>query len=145
MRNWENKVILARLGFVALALAGVACAAWATELVYTPVNPNFGGSPLNGSTLLSQAQAQNKSKDPDAESSKQSALQQFNDSLQRAVLGRVASALTSNIVGVDGKLIPGTIETSDFTINIVDTGGGTLTVTTTDKTTGASTSFEVGN
>jgi curli production assembly/transport component CsgF len=145
MRDWENKVILARQGLVALALAGAACAAWATELVYTPVNPNFGGSPLNGSTLLSQAQAQNKSKDPDAESSKQSALQQFNDSLQRAVLGRVASALTSNIVGADGKLIPGTIETSDFTINIVDTGGGTLTVTTTDKTTGASTSFEVGN
>jgi curli production assembly/transport component CsgF len=146
MGDWESKVILARQGLIVLALASAACATWATELVYTPVNPNFGGSPLNGSALLGQAQAQNKSKDPEADQKdKQSALQQFNDSLQRAVLGRLASALTSNIVGPDGKLIPGTIETSDFIINIVDTGNGSLTVTTTDKTTGGSTSFEVGN
>ena len=38
----------------------------ATELVYTPVNPSFGGSPLNGAWLLGSAQAQNDKKDPDA-------------------------------------------------------------------------------
>ena len=31
----------------------------ATELVYTPVNPAFGGNPLNGSWMLNNAQAQN--------------------------------------------------------------------------------------
>jgi curli production assembly/transport component CsgF len=31
---------------------------FASELVYHPVNPTFGGNPLNGPTLLSQAQAQ---------------------------------------------------------------------------------------
>ena len=30
----------------------------ASELVYHPVNPTFGGNPLNGTPLLSQAQAQ---------------------------------------------------------------------------------------
>jgi curli production assembly/transport component CsgF len=30
----------------------------ATQLVYHPANPTFGGNPLNGSYLLSQAQAQ---------------------------------------------------------------------------------------
>jgi curli production assembly/transport component CsgF len=120
-------------------------AAQATELVYVPVNPNFGGSPLNGATLLGLAQAQNKTKDPDAQGSqKQSALQQFNDSLQRSILGRLAAAATSNVVGADGKLQPGTVETSDFLITISDLGGGTLKVTTTDKSTGAITSFEVG-
>jgi curli production assembly/transport component CsgF len=120
--------------------------AHATELVYVPINPNFGGSPLNGSTLLSQAQAQNKTKDPDSNSgaNQQSALQQFNESLQRSVLGRLAAAATSNVVGSDGKLHPGTVETADFLITISDTGGGSLRVTTTDKTTGAVTSFEVG-
>jgi curli production assembly/transport component CsgF len=32
--------------------------ALASELIYHPVNPTFGGNPLNGSFLLSQAQAQ---------------------------------------------------------------------------------------
>lgn len=37
--------------------------AFATELVYTPVNPSFGGSPLNGSWMLGSAQSQNKFSD----------------------------------------------------------------------------------
>jgi curli production assembly/transport component CsgF len=32
--------------------------ALASEMVYHPVNPTFGGNPLNGSFLLSTAQAQ---------------------------------------------------------------------------------------
>jgi curli production assembly/transport component CsgF len=32
--------------------------AFASELVYHPANPTFGGNPLNGSALLSQAQSQ---------------------------------------------------------------------------------------
>ncbi len=40
-------------------LAGVASVpALASEIVYHPVNPTFGGNPLNGSALLSQAQTQ---------------------------------------------------------------------------------------
>ena len=42
---------------VALAVAA-PIAASASEMVYHPVNPTFGGNPLNGSFLLSQAQAQ---------------------------------------------------------------------------------------
>ena len=37
----------------------LCAAANATELVYTPINPSFGGSPLNGAWLLGNAQAQN--------------------------------------------------------------------------------------
>ena len=33
--------------------------AWATELVYTPINPSFGGNPANGQFLRGIAQAQN--------------------------------------------------------------------------------------
>jgi curli production assembly/transport component CsgF len=49
-----------------LALAGLAVgillsgAASATEQVYRPVSPTFGGNPLNGNFLLSTAQAQGK-------------------------------------------------------------------------------------
>ena len=138
--------------FIALLLAGilmfVGSLGSATELVYTPVNPVFGGSPLNGSVLMGVAQAQNKTKDPDAplplKSTTQSSLQQFNDILERSVLSRLASAATGNIIGSSGQLVPGTVNTGNFTIQISDLGGGLLQVTTTDKATGATTSFQVG-
>ena len=122
--------------------------AHAGELVFTFVNPGFGGNPLNGSVLLNAAQAQNRTKDPDApapaQTTQQTSLQQFNDILERSVLSRLASAATSGIMGSNGQLIPGTVNTGNFSIQISDLGGGLLQVTTTDKATGASTSFQVG-
>ncbi len=53
MRN-QFRVIAA---IVVLAVSAPA-AAFASELVYHPVNPTFGGNQLNGTFLLSQAQAQ---------------------------------------------------------------------------------------
>lgn len=41
-------------------IATIAAPACAGTLVYTPTNPSFGGNPLNGSTLLGTAQAQNQ-------------------------------------------------------------------------------------
>lgn len=141
-----------QLSGVAMTMAMVAVAAAtvnATEMVYVPVNPTFGGSPLNGPGLLATAQATNRHKDTPSSPfgsggfSGQNALQQFNDILQRAILSRIATATTSSIVGVDGKLIPGEVETTDFKIRIADLGGGLLQITTTDKATGNSTSFQV--
>jgi curli production assembly/transport component CsgF len=50
-RSWTIAAIIA-IGVTASA------SAFASELVYHPVNPTFGGNPLNGSFLLSTAQAQ---------------------------------------------------------------------------------------
>jgi curli production assembly/transport component CsgF len=129
-------------------LAVFSCAAQANPLVYTPVNPSFGGNPLNGPYLLNRAQAQDRHKDPDAPSpfnplSPQSQLDQFNNALQQAVLSRISAAVSSSIVGPDGRLIPGTVETQNFLITISDLGGGRLRILTTDKLTGASTSFDI--
>jgi curli production assembly/transport component CsgF len=41
-------------------LVGGPITASASSLLYTPVNPTFGGNPLNGTFLLSTAQAQGK-------------------------------------------------------------------------------------
>lgn len=133
-----------RLPGVALALLCSALAApgAATELVYVPTNPTFGGSPLNGSSFLSAAQMTNKHKDP--ATGRQNALQQFTDLLERSVLSQLSAAATSGVMGAGGKLRPGSVETGNFRIDIVDAGGGILTITTTDKTTGASTSFQIG-
>lgn len=129
----------------ALVLAGVVDAS-ATVLVYVPVNPAFGGSPLNGPTLFNMAQATNKHKDPASTSSLlgKTPVQQFNDMLQRSLLGQLATATVGGILGSGGKLKPGSVETGDFRIDIVDAGGGVLIITTTDKSTGETTSFQVG-
>jgi curli production assembly/transport component CsgF len=135
----------AGLAFCFLLWPGSAAA---TEIVYVPVNPSFGGNPLNGPLLLGSAQATNKHRDDSglggSSPLNQSPLQQFNDTLARSILSQLASAATSRLIGADGKLIPGTLQTANFTISIADTGNGSLRITTTDKITGATTSFEVG-
>ncbi len=118
------------------------------ELVYTPVNPSFGGNPLNGSVLLNSAQAQNKTKDPSASSlsssAQKTALDQFNDALQRAVLSRLTSAVNSKLFDANGKLIPGSsVETADFTIEIADYGNSQVKIITTDKLTKKYTEFVI--
>jgi curli production assembly/transport component CsgF len=134
---------MAGLAFLVVALC-FAGAAHATELVYRPVNPSFGGDPLNGPNLLNSAIQQNDFKDPEADRlSNQSPLQQFNDQLQRAILGRIASSVSGGLFNSSGQLIPGIVETADFRIAIVDLGGGVLSITTTDKVTGESTTFQV--
>lgn len=136
-----------RQGFFVLAMC---LHAQATEMVYVPVNPTFGGNPLHGPNLLATAQAINNYKDSSHTGvsvggglSGQTALQQFNELLQRSILSRIASASASSVIGSDGKLIPGSLDTRDFTIEIVDLGGGLLQIKTTDKANGSSTSFQV--
>ncbi len=144
MKNANNTVRLLAAAFgAALAMAGAA-PALATELVYVPVNPAFGGNPLNGPGMLAAAQAQNKHKVPAASSAfGKTPLEQFSDMLERSVLSQLSAAATASVIG-NGKLKPGTVETGNFRIDIVDAGGGVLIITTTDKVTGATTSFTIG-
>lgn len=50
-----RKVLIASATVCAIAMSG---AATAQQQVYHPVNPNFGGNPLNGTFLMQNAQAQ---------------------------------------------------------------------------------------
>lgn len=126
---------------VLLLLAAPACA---SDLIYTPVNPNFGGYPGNGPNLLAGASATNKHEGALGRSAlDQSPLGQFNQTLERMVLGQLAAAATSKLIGADGKLLPGTFTTANFIISVLDLGNGMLRITTTDKASGATTSFEV--
>jgi len=109
----------------------------ATDLVYTPVIPAFGGSPLYGSVLLSTALAQNSFRAPT-----QSPLQNFNSSLQQAILNRLTTLTMATLFGPGNTLVPGTYETQAYTITVVE-NNGVLTITTTDKKTWSLVSFDV--
>ena len=123
---------------IACALqAGPSCA---TELVYTPINPTFGGNPNNAPGLLAQANAQNKYKAP-----VKSDLDAFNDNLQKAILSRLSSQALTSLFGKGSTLAPGNYDTGAFTITVTDIGNGILKILTTDKSTGSVVSFEVGS
>ncbi|MGL5498495.1 MAG: curli assembly protein CsgF [Aeromonas sobria] len=125
----------ARLWLVA---ALIAPALHASELVYRPVNPSFGGNPLNSSHLLGTANAQNDYKDPasGSGSSGTSALDRLTSNLQ----SRLISQLLADI-GKDGSQ-GGSLVTDDFAINVVDEDG-TLVVSITDRVTNQTTMIEV--
>ncbi|MFA0087719.1 curli assembly protein CsgF [Vibrio sp. 10N.261.51.F12] len=109
-----------------------------SELVYTPVNPSFGGNPLNSSHLFNHANAINDYDDPDGSS--------FDLGNDESALDRLASSLESRLISqllADiGNGNTGQLETDDFFLNVVDTDG-TLLVQIVDKATGESTEISV--
>ncbi|WOX04664.1 curli assembly protein CsgF [Microbulbifer pacificus] len=126
----KAKITLRNFLVPALTWAFTVSSPQASELIYEPVNPNFGGNPLNGSYLISNAQSQNDHKDPDSLSDlyeQPSALDRFTDSLETRLLNQL---LTDVGNGNSGELI-----TDDFIVQIVDTDG-VLTVLITDRGTG---------
>jgi len=141
--------IHARIDFAA---AGLACcllfvqAAAATEIIYRPVNPSFGGDPLNGPNLMSGANAQNHYTAPSALSPTSAygatSLQQFTAMLQQSILSRVASAVSGSVVDAKGNLVPGTVTIGSISVTVLDLGT-TLKITTLDTSSGQSNTFEV--
>ncbi|QGW22485.1 curli production assembly protein CsgF [Stutzerimonas degradans] len=133
-----NRHIPKSLGVLAGALL-LSAGASATELVYTPINPSFGGSPLNGSWLLGNAQAQNDHKDPDAPSrsaSSLSALDRFTSQLE----SRLLSDLLVNV----GNGETGSLTTDDFIVDVTENDLGDLVIVITDRATGETSEVVVG-
>lgn len=107
----------------------------ATELVYTPINPSFGGNPLNSNHLLGIANAINDHKAPqDDLLTEQSDLERLAASLE----SRLISQLLSDV----GNGNTGQLATEDFLLNVLD-DNGSLTIQITDKLTGESSTIQV--
>jgi curli production assembly/transport component CsgF len=127
---------LGLMGIIAAGQMGVGSIVLASELVYTPVNPSFGGNPLNGSYLLNNAQAQNKEKDPDAYGYEPpSDLERLASSLQSRLLGQLLADV--------GNGNTGSIVTDDFSMVVNDDGSGGLDILITDLSTGETTTISV--
>lgn len=120
----------------------------AGEITYQPKNPNFGGNPFNAAPLLNSANAQNGFRDPASIRAQQAraqltSAQRFAQRLDSAVLSRLTRLLAGQIVDDEGNLVTGgTINTGINTIDVTDTGTGTLIVIT-DLVTGEVTTIEL--
>jgi curli production assembly/transport component CsgF len=77
--------------------------AFASEMVYHPVNPTFGGNPLNGSFLLSTAQAQGEGAKSGAQSPDLSGLTNALSNLGSTI---VVAPTTTGTSGNSGNTTP---------------------------------------
>ncbi|MCP9338218.1 curli assembly protein CsgF [Stutzerimonas xanthomarina] len=114
----------------------------ATELVYTPVNPSFGGSPLNGAWLLGSAQAQNDKKDPDAVEYDRSIYERPSD-LER-LTSQLESSLLSELLRDAQSGETGSLTTTDFFVRAYNGDAGLLIVEITDRVTGEISEIIIG-
>jgi curli production assembly/transport component CsgF len=118
-------------------LAGCALASGvhASELVYTPINPTFGGNPLNASQLQYTATAQ-KPNPPAAKtaSTQQSTEQQFLQMLQSQLYASLANAVSNAITGSNAQAA-GTIKLDNMQVSW-NTINGQKQITMTDYSTG---------
>ncbi|TKB03036.1 curli production assembly protein CsgF [Alteromonas portus] len=123
----------------------------ATELVYEPINPSFGGNPLNGSFLLSKANSQNAHT---ASLSERSYDERLQESLERAYINRIVREITDIAFGEqeydeDGNPIDSIFNqdsifvSGDFQVELITSNPDSIVVNITNLLTGEVTVVEI--
>src|SRR5690554_7681573 len=107
---------------IAISFAGVS--GYGQQLVYTPVNPNFGGNPMNYSGLLASANAQNQFDDKN-NLFNSSLLDNFSETVKRQILSQLSRKLFDDNEDLS-NLESGTFEIGGLIISIDDTRNGTV-------------------
>ena len=113
----------------------------ATELIYTPVNPSFGGSPFNWSGLLQSATLQNKFKEERLIREPKTALERFTEQLEYSVFSRMANRIVNAAFGED-TLQPGEYIFGNYNMSVTTDASGITTVIT-EISTGNTTTVQI--
>ena len=144
----KKKIVIAALTVATLVAPAITLA---TELVYEPINPSFGGNPLNGSFLLSKANSQNAHSAPLSERSYDERLQ---ESLERAYINRIVREITDIAFGEqeydeDGNPIDSIFNqdsifvSGDFQVELITSNPDSIVVNITNLLTGEVTVVEI--
>ena len=113
----------------------------ATELIYTPVNPSFGGSPFNGAWLLQSATLQNKFEERRPLREPKSSLERFTEQLEYRVFHQIADRIVKTAFGED-TLQPGEYIFGNYQISVTTDAYGITTVIT-EISTGNTTTIQI--
>lgn len=128
---------------IVLAVLLVGRISCASEMVYTPVSPSFGGNPLNSSFILSQAESQNTFKDKSM-SAGRDPMDYFEESLVRRVLNNLANNIIDSAFSTtDSEMTDGFYQFGDYTIEVNTSLSDNVNVTITDVSSGNSTTIEI--
>jgi curli production assembly/transport component CsgF len=112
-------------------VAAIGASASAQQLVYTPINPQFGGNPFNSTQILADANAQNPYKNAGAPQNLTQA-QLFAQELQSELLAGLANQVAQAIFGPNAGT-SGTFSFGGETVTFVKSLGE-ITITITDPT-----------
>ncbi|OHB74530.1 MAG: hypothetical protein A2Z25_05790 [Planctomycetes bacterium RBG_16_55_9] len=116
----------------------------ASELVWGFINPSFiGGNYLNGSWLLSSAQAQNSHVKSTPGYQREDPITEFEDNLNRELLDRLADKILDEAFGeeTDVPLAEGEYRVGNYVINV--TTNGAINVQIIDTTSGGTTTIQI--
>jgi curli production assembly/transport component CsgF len=118
--------------------------AQAQDFVYEPKNPSFGGNTFNYQWMLSSAQAQNKIEEKSDFSldTSNDPLKDFQESLNRQILGQLSRQLVANQFGTGDSLQPGEYTIGSFQISITDVADG-VSIVILDTSTGNQTTVVI--
>lgn len=130
------KIVISFLLFFVVSLS------FGQQLVYKPVNPNFGGNTFNYAWLLSSAEAQNSFTDPSEVEDDDSSIDDFSENLNRQLLGQISRTLLNAELG-DG-LQEGSFVFGDLAIEVIESAEG-LVINILDINTGEQTQIIVPN
>ena len=119
-----------KLRWLFIGFLFTAVNAAATEIVYQPINPSFGGNPLNGNFLLQKAQTQNAHSAPDSD---RAFVDRFREALERNII----NSLTRRIA--DGEIVEGLYDTGEYTVEVVGQPDGSVIVYITHNGSGEQT------
>lgn len=114
------------------------------QLIYTPINPSFGGNPYSAQWLLSLAQVQDKTTAPSSSSNSLSSyykdpLQSFKDNLNSSILSQISRTIVSKMFG-ESEMKDGHYEFSNYVVDVKTSNEG-LNINILDSSTGNQTSM----
>ncbi len=117
----------------------------AQQLVYTPINPSFGGSSFNGSWLLALAQAENRftasSYNNYYNTYNSNSLNQFTQNLNNQILSQLSSKIIKSVFGED-NITKGHYELGNYIVDINPSNDG-IHINILDNSTGDQTNIIV--
>lgn len=129
-----------------MSLIALSSSIMASQLVYQPINPTFGGNPMNGTILMNKAQAQNKHKEKRSE---KTYADKFRESLERSIMNKLIRQITDYANGeVDEDGNPIFVEdqlfsSGDYLIEVIISNPDSLTVQLTNTETDEVTIIEI--
>ncbi|MGB6151965.1 MAG: curli production assembly/transport component CsgF [Pricia sp.] len=129
-----------RIIFILACIASAHCSA--QQLVYTPVNPAFGGETFNYQWLLSSAESQNSFTDPSIVDDDRTELERFQENLNGQVLNSLSRNVFSSQLG--DELEEGSFNIGDLALEIFETAEG-LVINILDTNTGEQSQIIVPN
>lgn len=142
MKTKRMCLVVAVVSILFLVTAPMATA---TELIWTPINPSFGGYAGNATWLMASAQAQNDHTETTAGYTQADPFDDFEYTLKRSYLSALSRAILEEAFGEEGLLPEGETEAhytlGDYQIDICTNGA--MSVSITDLLTGDITTVEL--